>query len=227
MTIYLYHKRHKVTGLNYFGKTKGTDPFNYLGSGVYWRKHLNKHGEDIETLQVWSFYDQESCTKFATEFSTKNNIVESKEWANLCIEDGIGGGDLLSQMSEERYQEICKNRSKKTKKSWNKRDKKTHANIQSQIWKSRPKNIKNEIYKKISDTLKNKPLAERQSTLQKRRKTLSKRTPESILQEKERRKITLSKRPTLTCPHCSKQSKSRVNMRRYHFDECRFREVKT
>lgn len=62
--------------------------------------------------------------------------------------------------------------------------------------------------KKISDTLKNKSLDERQSTLEKRRKTLN-------------------KRPNLKCPHCSIQSKSSVNMRRYHFDKCRFREVKT
>lgn len=148
MIIYLYHKRHKVTGLNYFGKTKRKDPFNYLGSGVYWCNHLKKHGEEVETVQIWSFDDQESCTKFAIEFSIKNNIVESTKWANLCIEDGIGGGDVLSQLSKERYREICENRAKKTKKSWNKRDKKAQAITQSQIWKLRPKDIKNEIYKK-------------------------------------------------------------------------------
>jgi hypothetical protein len=91
MSTYLYHKRHKQTGLNYFGKTI-RDPYNYTGSGVYWTRHLKKHGVDIETIQVWEFTDLSDCSDFATEFSIKHNIVESKEWANLRIENGMDGG---------------------------------------------------------------------------------------------------------------------------------------
>lgn len=92
MNIYLYHKRHRKTGLNYFGKTT-VDPYNYTGSGKYWKRHLNKHGLDIETVKVWEFTDQEECTKFALQFSIDNNIIESKEWANLKVENGKDGGD--------------------------------------------------------------------------------------------------------------------------------------
>lgn len=92
MNIYLYHKRHRKTGLNYFGKTT-VDPYNYTGSGKYWKRHLNKHGLDIETIFVCKFQNQEECTKFALQFSIKNNIVESTEWANLKLEDGRDGGD--------------------------------------------------------------------------------------------------------------------------------------
>lgn len=92
MTIYLYHKRHRKTGLNYFGKTT-KEPYDYLGSGKYWRRHLNKHGIDVETINVWEFNEQEECTKFALCFSKENNIVESKEWVNLKDEDGKDGGD--------------------------------------------------------------------------------------------------------------------------------------
>lgn len=92
MTIYLYHKRHRKTGLNYFGKTT-VDPYSYNGSGKYWRRHLNIHGEDIETINVWQFEDQEKCTDFALGFSQKYSIVESKEWANLKPENGRDGGD--------------------------------------------------------------------------------------------------------------------------------------
>jgi len=91
MTIYLYHKRHRKTGLNYFGKTK-TDPNKYNGSGKYWIAHLNKHGFDVETISIWEFTDLTECSRFATEFSIKNNIVESKDWANLKIENGLDGG---------------------------------------------------------------------------------------------------------------------------------------
>ena len=88
MAIYLYIKRHSVTGLKYFGRTT-SDPYVYKGSGKYWVPHYRKHGSNlIETLNVWSFEDQESCTEFALKFSKENNIVESKEWANLVLEDG-------------------------------------------------------------------------------------------------------------------------------------------
>lgn len=91
MITYLYHKRHIKTGLNYFGKTKN-DPYTYTGSGAYWKSHLKKHGKDIETVQIWKFDNLEECSKFALEFSKKYNIVESKDWANLINEDGLGGG---------------------------------------------------------------------------------------------------------------------------------------
>jgi hypothetical protein len=91
MITYLYHKRHKQTGLNYFGKTI-KDPYVYLGSGTRWTAHLRKHGLDIETIKVWEFSNLEECSKFAVEFSTKNNIVESVDWANLRLENGLDGG---------------------------------------------------------------------------------------------------------------------------------------
>ena len=88
MITYLYHKQHKQTGLNYFGKTT-KDPQHYRGSGKYWLSHLKKHGNDIETLQVWKFTDIDECSKFALEFSFKHNIVESNNWANLRFENGL------------------------------------------------------------------------------------------------------------------------------------------
>ena len=90
MITYLYHKRHVKTGLNYFGKTT-RDPYKYVGSGVYWKRHLEKHGKEIETVQVWAFKNLAECKKFAIDFSIKNNIVESKEWANFVIENGVDG----------------------------------------------------------------------------------------------------------------------------------------
>lgn len=35
-------------------------------------------------------------------------------------------------------------------------------------------------------------------------------------------KIGLMNRPILECPHCGKESKSNSNMKRYHFDNCKF-----
>lgn len=90
MKTYLYIKTHCITGLKYFGKTT-KNPFKYQGSGIHWRRHLRKHGKDHTTEVVAEFDDADECEKFALEFSRKNNIVESVEWANLIPENGKDG----------------------------------------------------------------------------------------------------------------------------------------
>lgn len=93
MITYLYVKVHTETKLKYFGKTSRKDPFKYKGSGTYWRRHLAKHGDSsVITTDVWGFDDLEMLTAFAVHFSITHNIVESNEWANLKIEDGLMGG---------------------------------------------------------------------------------------------------------------------------------------
>lgn len=92
--IYLYIKTHNLTKLKYFGKTARKDPFKYLGSGKYWLRHLKIHGIDISTEIIATFEDTEEASRFAIKFSKDNNIVESKEWANLMFEtvkDGVFG----------------------------------------------------------------------------------------------------------------------------------------
>ena len=91
MKIYLYVKQHRKTGLKYFGKTSTKDPYVYVGSGTYWRRHLKQHGFDIDTISVWEFDDLLECERFALEFSATQQIVESSEWANLRPENGSDG----------------------------------------------------------------------------------------------------------------------------------------
>jgi hypothetical protein len=89
---YLYIKTHSITGLKYFGKTTKSDPSKYTGSGDYWLKHINVHGNHLHTEILGFFTDKDECIRAATEFSINNNIVESKEWANFKIENGLDGG---------------------------------------------------------------------------------------------------------------------------------------
>jgi hypothetical protein len=89
---YLYLKQHNKTGLKYFGKTI-KDPNKYKGSGVYWNRHLDLHGDDVATVWIKLFTDEQELTSFALEYSKNNNIVESNEYANLKLEDGLMGGD--------------------------------------------------------------------------------------------------------------------------------------
>lgn len=91
--IHLYVKRHTKTGLKYFGKTSRKDPRTYNGSGKYWLRHIKLHGiEYVETVQVWTFTDQDECSAFALKYSKENDIVKSESWANLKPENGLDGG---------------------------------------------------------------------------------------------------------------------------------------
>ena len=107
---WLYIKQHKVSGLKYFGKTT-RDPIKYNGSGVYWKRHLITHGSEITTLWSQLFNNKESLIEYALNFSQENNIVDSSEWANLIIENGLDGGNFPGIgkgriMSEETKQKL-------------------------------------------------------------------------------------------------------------------------
>ena len=110
---YLYIKQHKITKLKYFGKTI-KEPLSYLGSGKHWKRHIKKHGEHVETIWYKLFTDEESLVEYATKFSQQNNIVESKEWANLKEENGLDGGFDKGWWSKEQKQNI----SLKQKERW-------------------------------------------------------------------------------------------------------------
>ena len=116
MSIYkptwLYIKQHNQTGLKYFGKTV-QDPFKYKGSGVYWKSHLNKHGDDVSTIWVQLYIDETQMVEYAASFSKENNIVESKEWANLIDENGYGGaviGHVVKDTTRQKIGEANKRR---------------------------------------------------------------------------------------------------------------------
>lgn len=87
---YLYVKRHMDTGLRYLGVTT-KEPYKYLGSGLYWGKHLKLHGKNIITCVIGEFTDKEECSKVALEYSKLHNVVKSVEWANLKPENAKQG----------------------------------------------------------------------------------------------------------------------------------------
>lgn len=98
--IYLYVKTHNVTGLKYFGKTTNPNVFSYRGSGKKWKRHIKKYGYNVTTEILGSFKCVETCKQFAVDFSKKNNIVNSRQWANLKEENGFDGapvGNIVSQ----------------------------------------------------------------------------------------------------------------------------------
>lgn len=95
---YLYVKTHIVTGLKYFGKTTNPNPSKYKGSGKRWLNHIRKHGNHVTTEIIGYYTDKKECIREALEFSIKNDIHKSGNWANLILENGINGGGDCRQM---------------------------------------------------------------------------------------------------------------------------------
>ena len=86
-------KEHNSTGLRYFCKTTkiGSAKEKYLGSGIRWKRHLHKYGNNISTLWEKTFNDTNELIEFATAFSEIFDIVNSPGWANSIIENGLDG----------------------------------------------------------------------------------------------------------------------------------------
>lgn len=110
--IYLYLKEHKITGMKYLGMTSAADPYKYQGSGKYWRNHLAKHGTLIETIILFKSEDKTKIKEKGKFYSELYNVVESKEFANLKIEEGDGGWDFINS-NNSNYQELYRQNGKK------------------------------------------------------------------------------------------------------------------
>lgn len=90
ITYYLYLKESPL-GLKYLGMTT-RNPYKYKGSGKYWVRHLKSHNFsliDIKTLILFESNNKLEVDTFALKFSVENDIVNSKNFANLMPESGI------------------------------------------------------------------------------------------------------------------------------------------
>lgn len=158
--VHLYLKTHRTTGMKYFGKTT-KDPQVYQGSGVFWRKHLRKHGNDVETSVVASFDDdtqRDALMEFALWFSRENHIVESSAWANILEEDGLAGKPVGAPgyvpTEEQRIQHANNSRA-----MW--QDPEYRARLQqaqTAAWASRP-----ERRAALTEFMRNQPESQRQA----------------------------------------------------------------
>ena len=100
MAMYLLVKEHVDTGLKYLCKrvaSSFSECEKYKGSGVYWTKHLKKHGNNVKTTCLFVTEDKEEFRRIAKNYSLEFNVKYSKEWANLCDEEGQGGDTILDK----------------------------------------------------------------------------------------------------------------------------------
>jgi hypothetical protein len=227
---YLYIKQHSITKKKYYGKTTNLDPYTYNGSGPYWVRHIKKHGkEHIVTLWVSDLYYDTSIVEVALQFSADNDIVNSKEWANLKPENGLDGCPPGTKRSEEAKINMRKPRSEEAKANMRKSEE-TKAKMRkprgplSEEAKANMKGKKRGQYKKSS---KPRKLHKPRSDKGKPRKPCSEET--KVKMRKPRSKETKAKmsvfhkgkhKQQVTCPHCGK-SGGEIVMKRWHFDKCK------
>ena len=124
MVIYLYKKTHLKTGLQYLGQTTSKDPHTYIGSGVYWKLHLKKYGNDHSTEILKECQSKEEVKEWGLYYSKLWNVVQSNDWANLKEEQGDGGrqsAEVRKRISEAGKGRIPWN---KGKTIWNEEERK-------------------------------------------------------------------------------------------------------
>lgn len=94
---YILLKTHNKTGLQYLCKHVTSyehSCYSYSGSGVYWKRHLDKHGYDFSTVILAICETKNAAQKAGRIFSKFYDVVASKKFANLVPEDGQGGADV-------------------------------------------------------------------------------------------------------------------------------------
>jgi hypothetical protein len=195
MTIYLYLKTHKVTGLKYLGKTT-QDPYSYKGSGIYWLKHLKKHGCDVITEVLFQCQDAIEFSIVAKSYSKSLNILESPEFANLCPEEGQGGYTAYTAERNEKISKALKGR---------------HAH-----WISKGMN-KDKVLAIDTATNETVSITTDQFNSDERYVGIGTR---NLGKKYAKRKSYKRVNQIIACPHCGKAG-AKNTMTRYHFDNCK------
>jgi len=100
MAIYLLVKEHAHTGLKYLCRhvaSSFSECEKYTGSGKYWKYHIKQHGKHIKTTCLFVTESEKEFRQVAKKYSLQFNVTDSKEWANLCDEEGQGGNTVVDK----------------------------------------------------------------------------------------------------------------------------------
>lgn len=63
MTYKLMAKTHNVTGLKYLSITKRENWIDYPDSGIRWKNHIARHGNDVSTEILFESDDYPTLSK--------------------------------------------------------------------------------------------------------------------------------------------------------------------
>lgn len=102
---FIYITTNLINGVRYLGQRKFSEGWqNYLGSGVVFKKALEKYGkENFKKDIILECYSDEELNQAEYDLSILLDVVESDEWYNLVL----GGGTTRGwHPSEETKQKI-------------------------------------------------------------------------------------------------------------------------
>jgi hypothetical protein len=226
--IYLYVKTHRTTGMKYLGKTSAENPHKYPGSGKYWKRHVKEHGNNVDTQIIKECENINDVREWGIYYSELWDVVNSKEWANLCVESGDGGARIGAS---ERMRKM-----RLGKKPWNKgrpmtsiekdQQRRSHlGKITSPITKEKQR-IGN-LGKKMSKTTKEKLRVAHTGKIlstEHREKIRLARANQTLkpvtLETREKMRESALNRPIITCPKCGTTGTG-GGMARWHFSQCK------
>jgi hypothetical protein len=248
--VTLYIATHNKTGLNYFGKT--TIYFTqeelqkyYHGSGKEWNQHLKEFGDDV-TMEIYGIYNLDDIENKALTFSLINDIVESDLWANMILENGLGGGSVVGRKHSK--ESIEKMRLAKTGKKYSDEAKKNMSLAQTGkivSEETREKMSKAQKGRVFSDEWKNR-ISESKKGVEPKQITCPHCSHTGDISNtkrfhfnncidrtditQEEREILMNSRKKgnykkMVCPHCSMVGAG-GSMKRYHFDNCKYKKEK-
>ena len=87
-TRYLMLKEHCHTQKKYLCVTVRKNYDSYEGSGIYWQKHLQKHGKHFKTTLLFSSDNEEEFNTQCLYYSELFDVVKNPNFANLVPELG-------------------------------------------------------------------------------------------------------------------------------------------
>lgn len=108
-------KIHRQTGLMYLCQTTRSDYISYSGSGVYWKRHLKIHGNNVYTIVLKYCDTKEEIKKWGAHYSEMWKVVDAidqngnKIWANLKPEEGQGQSSETAKIINNRPETRAKN----------------------------------------------------------------------------------------------------------------------
>lgn len=203
--VYLLLKTHNQTGLKYLCRhitSYEKTCYNYKGSGVYWKRHIAKYGDDVSTEIVAICESIEEAKIIGLTLSEKWDIVNNKDFANLVPENGQGGSDPAK----------CR------KKNGNRfgYDREPNRYIGNDNPAKNP-----EVRKKISDKLRGRIFTE----AHKKKLSDARKGIESPLKGKPNPHAKTNHMNSISpikCTYCDKQSTIAV-MKKFHFEKCKYK----
>lgn len=197
--VYLLLKTHKQTGKKYLCRHVSADIntcYKYKGSGVYWRRHLQKYGNDVNTEIIAECSTIEEAKVVGRYYSELWDIVKNPEFANLVLEDGQGGAGPASLRKKHGSRFGF--------------EQEPNRYLGDENYSKLP-----EVRQKISKKLKGRSItwSDKISASCKGRQPWNKDKPNPYAK-------TDHLNINVTCPHCTKQG-TKGAMIRWHFDNCK------